>query len=278
MPQTVNGQDTSEEMPQEENPQQEKTQEAKASKERLSTAAAATARTRPGQRQQERMQRLARRRKRRRIASASIAAFLLLVAAVTAEILYTNYTAQQDTLHAHATSTSEARANATATTYANATATVVSKNCFLSSNGEAVPSIYASGSAPSAGPATAPLLKGNPTTLQDGLKYVDIKVGTGTAVTDGKSLVVNYTGWLATTCQKFDSSYDSHGGTPAAPVPLTLATGQLIQGWVEGIPGMKPGGIRRLYIPAKLGYGNQAQGPIPANTDLVFDVQLISFK
>lgn len=260
MPQTVNGQDTSEEkLPKDNRP-------------------ATTTRSRPGQRQQERMQRLARRRKRRRIWAASIAAFLLVVAGITGDIFYQNYNAQQETLHAHATSTAEAHAHATSTFIANATATVISKNCFVSPDGEAVPAIYASDTKPTAGPATAPALKGTPVTLKDGLKYVDIKVGSGTAVQDGKTITANYTGWLASTCQKFDSSYDAHSGTAAAPITIQLATGQLIPGWVEGIAGMKPGGIRRLYIPAKLGYGDQAAGSIPANSDLIFDVQLISFK
>ncbi|HVU66934.1 MAG TPA: FKBP-type peptidyl-prolyl cis-trans isomerase [Ktedonobacteraceae bacterium] len=263
MPQTVNGQDASEQKP---------------VKDDRPASPSASARTRPGQRQQERMQRLVRRRKRRRIWAASIAAFLVIALGITFEILYQNYNAQQATLHAHATATAEAHANATGTVIANATATVISQNCFLSSSGEAVPSVYASDKAPSAGPDTAPPLKGTATTMKDGLKYVDIKVGTGTAVTDGKTITANYTGWLASTCKKFDSSYDAHSGTAAAPISIQLATGSLIPGWVEGMVGMKPGGIRRLYIPAALGYGDQAAGSIPANSDLIFDVQLISFK
>lgn len=261
MPQTVNGQDTSEQKPEKDN--------------RLVSS---SARTRPGQRQQERIQRLVRRRRRRRIWTASIAAFLIIVAGITAEILYQNYNAQQATLHANATATANVHTNATGTALANATATVISKNCFLSPDGEAVPAVYASDKAPAAGPTTAPLLKGTAVTMKDGLKYVDIKQGTGTAVTDGKTITANYTGWLASTCQKFDSSYDAHSGSAAAPITIQLAAGSLIPGWVEGMAGMKPGGIRRLYIPSKLGYGNQAAGSIPANSDLIFDVQLISFK
>ncbi len=206
MPQTVNGQDTSEQKPEKEN----------------RSAALSAARTRPGQRQRERMQRLARRRKRQRIWSASIAALLIIVAGVALDLFYQNYSAQQETLHAHATGTADAHAHATSTVYANATATVISKDCFLSPNGEAVPAIYASSTAPTAGPANAPLLKGTPTTLKDGLKYVDIKVGTGTALQDGKTITANYTGWLASSCQKFDSSFDSHSGTAAAPISISL--------------------------------------------------------
>lgn len=263
MPQTVNEQDTSEQKP---------------AKDEHPASPSASTRTRPGQRQRERLQRLQRRRKRRRIWAASLAAFLVIALGITFDILYQNYNAQQETLHANATATADAHANATGTAIAHATATFVSQNCFLSANGETVPAIYASDKAPSAGPQTAPLLKGTATTLKDGLKYVDIKQGTGTALTDGKTITANYTGWLASTCQKFDSSYDAHSGSAAAPISIQLATGSLIAGWVEGLVGMKPGGIRRLYIPAKLGYGNQAAGSIPANSDLIFDVQLISFK
>ncbi|HEY0754570.1 MAG TPA: FKBP-type peptidyl-prolyl cis-trans isomerase [Ktedonobacteraceae bacterium] len=264
MPQTVNGRDTSDE----EKPQ----------KDNRPVATAVARGGRPGQRQQERIQRLARRRKRRRIISASMAAFLLIVLGVSAEIIYQNYTAQQATLHANATGTANAHAHVTATVYANATATVISKYCFLSPDGQAVPAIYASSTTPPAGPTTAPLLKGNPTTLKDGLKYVDIKVGSGTAVQDGKTVTANYTGWLASTCQKFDSSYDAHSTTAPAPISIQLSASSLIPGWVEGLVGMKPGGIRRLYIPSKLGYGTKSAGSIPPNSDLIFDVQLISFK
>lgn len=285
MPQTVNGQDTSEEKPEKENQSAEQNSEKedhaaaqKPEKENRPAAAASIARQRPGQRQQERIQRIARRRKRQRIWTASIAAFLLVVLGITLDVFYQNYNAQQEAIHTHATATADAHAHATATVFANATATVVSKNCFVSPDGAAVPEVYASGTTPTAGPTTAPLLKGTPVTLKDGLKYVDIKVGTGTALQDGKTISANYTGWLASTCQKFDSSYDAHSGTAAAPISIQLATGQLIPGWVEGLVGMKPDGIRRLYIPSALGYGNQAAGSIPANSDLIFDVQLISFK
>lgn len=283
MSQTVNGQDTSAEEPQSEKPQsekqlKEKPQTEKPQKDDRSASSVSAARPRPGQRQQERLQRLARRRRRRRIISASIAAFLLIVVGVAADVLYQNYNAQQETIHAHATGTAEAHVHATSTVIANATATVVSKNCFVSSNGETVPSIYTSSATPTTGPTTAPVIKGTPVTMKDGLKYIDIKVGTGEAVKTSQTVTANYTGWLASNCQKFDSSYDAHGTSAPAPISIQIASGSVIQGWVEGLAGMKDGGIRRLYIPSALGYGSQASGPIPANADLIFDVQLISFK
>ncbi len=237
---------------------------------------------RPGQRQQERIQRLARRRKRQRIVAGSIVAVLLIVGGSTFAIWYQSYSTQQTAIaNAHATTVANASAHATATVVsvsAHATATVVTQNCFITPNAPAVPSVYDSSANPSAGPTTAPAISGTPVTLKDGLKYVDIKTGTGNAAKKGSLVTVNYTGWLNSTCQKFDSSYDSHSGTPPATFPVTLGQGQVISGWDEGLVGMKAGGIRRLYLPSSLGYGAQAQGPIPANSILIFDVQIVSVK
>jgi FKBP-type peptidyl-prolyl cis-trans isomerase len=86
---------------------------------------------------------------------------------------------------------------------------------------------------------------------------------------------VQYTGWLASNGQKFDSSYD-HGGQPFA---LTLGQHQVIPGWEEGLIGMKPGGTRRILIPPALGYGAQGSPPaIPANSTLIFDVTMVSVQ
>lgn len=254
MPQTVNGQNTSENTTR--------------SEQRVS---------RPGQRQRERMQRLARRQKRRRIVGATIAAIVVIAAGITASVWFQNYNAQ-------VAATNSAHATATANSIARATATAITENCFISKSGSAIPSVYASAATPTTGPASAPEITGTPVTLKDGLKYVDMKVGTGAAVKSGQTVTVNYTGWLASTCKKFDSSFDSHTdqsgqAQPPQPFPFPLGQGQVIKGWDEGLVGMKAGGIRRLYIPSALGYGSQGGGSvIPPNADLIFDVQLISFK
>ena len=98
----------------------------------------------------------------------------------------------------------------------------------------------------------------------------DLVVGQGVEAKEGNVITVNYTGWLENGTQ-FDSSLSPDRD----PLVITLGTGQVIQGWDEGIPGMKVGGKRRLTIPPHLGYGNQAVGAIPANSTLIFEVDLL---
>lgn len=105
--------------------------------------------------------------------------------------------------------------------------------------------------------------------LPDGLKYTDITVGTGPAAQSGQPLVVNYTGWLQNGTM-FDSSIGKQ------PFSFTLGVGNVIKGWDEGLVGMKVGGKRRLIVPPALGYGATANGKIPANSTLTFDVDLLS--
>ncbi len=103
------------------------------------------------------------------------------------------------------------------------------------------------------------------------LKAEDTKVGTGAIVKAGDTVTVDYTGAVAATGVIFQSSKDT-----GQPVPVALKSGPngVIDGWAQGVPGMKVGGTRRLLIPAKLAYGaNPQQGSgIPPNADLVFDV------
>ena len=120
------------------------------------------------------------------------------------------------------------------------------------------------------------LLMDNITSLQ----VSDAKVGTGVAAATGKEVTVHYTGWLydpkATDKhgKKFDSSRD-HG----EPFSFKLGAGQVIRGWDQGVAGMKVGGTRTLIIPSDLGYGARgADGVIPPNATLVFDVELVGVK
>ena len=91
----------------------------------------------------------------------------------------------------------------------------------------------------------------------------------------GDQVSVHYTGWLDNHGEagtKFDSSVDR--GTP---FQFPLGAGRVIQGWDQGVAGMKIGEKRRLYIPSELGYGARgAGGAIPPNADLIFDVELLA--
>ena len=98
----------------------------------------------------------------------------------------------------------------------------------------------------------------------------DLVVGTGATAAVGDTVNVHYVGTL-TNGTKFDSSYD-RGQTYA----FQIGAGRVIAGWDQGVPGMKVGGKRRLTIPPSLGYGNQAVGSIPANSTLVFEIELVS--
>ncbi len=110
-----------------------------------------------------------------------------------------------------------------------------------------------------------------------GLKYIDVKVGTGPSPRTGQTCVMNYTGWLYNGGKKgakFDSSLD-HG----EPFEFKIGMHQVIAGWDEGVATMKVGGKRTLIIPPALGYGAQgAGGVIPPNATLMFDVDLLAIK
>lgn len=102
----------------------------------------------------------------------------------------------------------------------------------------------------------------------DSLQIIDLQEGTGEVVKAGDTVTAHYTGALAKDGVIFQSSHDM--GQPVA-FPLS----GVIKGWQDGVPGMKVGGKRRLLIPADQAYGSQAQQGIPANSDLVFDIELV---
>ena len=112
------------------------------------------------------------------------------------------------------------------------------------------------------------------------MQIVNLKPGTGTAIVNGQTAVVHYTGWLYEAAapdnkgKKFDSSLDS-----GKPFSFNLGGGQVIAGWDKGVLGMKAGGRRRLTIPASLGYGDAgAGGVIAPGATLVFDVELLAIR
>ena len=112
-----------------------------------------------------------------------------------------------------------------------------------------------------------------PVVTPSGLKYWDLKVGTGTEAVKGKTVSVHYTGWL-TDGKKFDSSLDA-----GRPLEFRIGAGNVIKGWEEGVAGMKVGGKRKLEIPPALAYGQQGYpGVIPPNSTLVFQIELLGVK
>jgi peptidylprolyl isomerase len=122
-------------------------------------------------------------------------------------------------------------------------------------------------------PASPPAITGTTVTTPSGLQYTIFQNGSGdTVAASGDSVTVNYSGWLQATGALFDSSLNS-GRTPFT---FALGAGHVIKGWDEGVAGMKIGEKRRLVIPPELGYGAKANGPIPANSALVFDVELLA--
>ena len=98
----------------------------------------------------------------------------------------------------------------------------------------------------------------------------DLVVGTGATAAAGDTVTVNYVGTL-TNGTVFDSSYSRN-----QPFAFRVGAGQVIAGWDQGVPGMKVGGKRRLTVPPSLAYGSTAYGPIPANSTLVFEIELLS--
>lgn len=133
----------------------------------------------------------------------------------------------------------------------------------------AATSSYAAGQDTSAAPVAAnPLVK------------IDNVVGTGKEAGAGSTVSVHYTGWLYKPMlvkqrgKKFDSSVDR-----GEPLVFPLGAGKVIKGWDEGVAGMKVGGKRTLIIPSEMAYGKRgAGGMIPADADLIFDVELLDVK
>lgn len=106
-----------------------------------------------------------------------------------------------------------------------------------------------------------------------GLRYKDLQVGQGAEAAKGRTVEIHYTGWLGDNT-KFDSSLD-----PSHPFTFRIGIDDVIQGWHQGIAGMRVGGRRRLVVPPELGYGKQGMGRIvPPNATLVFEVELVNVR
>ncbi len=102
------------------------------------------------------------------------------------------------------------------------------------------------------------------------LEIIDVEVGTGEEVKPGAKITAHYTGALVKNGIIFQSSHDFGDA-------ITFGLNQVISGWTNGVPGMKIGGTRRLVIPAAQAYGASSPSKnIPANSDLVFDIDLVA--
>ncbi len=124
--------------------------------------------------------------------------------------------------------------------------------------------------------ANAPLSK-NKVILQNGMKIEITKEGTGTPISKGEVAVMNYTGRLENGTV-FDSNIDAKF-KHVEPFSFTLGENRVIQGWEQGVLGMKVGESRTLTIPGELAYGPSGiPGVIPPNATLIFDVTLITIK
>lgn len=105
-----------------------------------------------------------------------------------------------------------------------------------------------------------------------GVAVEDLLAGEGQEAAAGDKVTVHYVGALPTG-KVFDSSLDRNQA-----FTFTLGAGEVIRGWDEGLKGMKVGGIRRMFIAPDYGYGAQAIGAIPANSTLIFEVQLVAVE
>ncbi len=120
---------------------------------------------------------------------------------------------------------------------------------------------------------TETLSEATPVPITDAkVQIEEIEVGTGEEVKSGDTVVMHYRGTLEDGTQ-FDSSYDR-----GEPFTTQIGTGAVIQGWDQGVPGMKVGGKRKLTIPPELGYGAADMGDIPPNSTLIFEVELLEIQ
>lgn len=132
-------------------------------------------------------------------------------------------------------------------------------------------------------PPSPPAVQGTSKTLGDGLQEIIVHPGCGAVVQAGQTVVVEYTGWVQSTGKLFDSSFQHQptdcNGTVAGTCGFGLSQGSVIQGWVEGVAGMKIGESRRLVIPPALAYGTQGSPPsVPGNATLIFDITVVGVQ
>lgn len=144
----------------------------------------------------------------------------------------------------------------TATTQPASTADITNQGCGI-------------GQAPNQPALTAPAVTKADSDVT-ALQKTDVEQGTGAEVKSGDCLIVKYYGALAASGEKFEENFTDTNG-----LKFKVGTGNVIQGWDQGLIGMKVGGTRQLTIPSELAYGESGSGTIPANSDLIFVVKLL---
>jgi peptidylprolyl isomerase len=129
---------------------------------------------------------------------------------------------------------------------------------------------------PAALPASIPPMQGRQQ-IALALRYLDGRLGNGSVVDPRQCVFVHYTGWL-TNGTKFDSSRDTMpNGTPRTPIGFPLGVRRVIAGWDLGFGGMRVGGLRRVFIPYPLAYGEAGRPPvIPERAELIFDLEVMA--
>ena len=115
------------------------------------------------------------------------------------------------------------------------------------------------------------------TTLPSGLQYKDLQVGNGMKAKAGLTAVMHFTGWVDENGQQGKEIYNSRD--EREPVSFVIGTDKVMQGWNEGVIGMRAGGKRLLRIPPELGYGDKAvEDVVPANAYLQFIIELLAVE
>jgi FKBP-type peptidyl-prolyl cis-trans isomerase len=137
----------------------------------------------------------------------------------------------------------------------------------------AIVSACGNGGGKSASPPALPrdVAESDYQTTPSGLKIYDFNDGDRLIAESGDRVTVNYTGWLRSDSTQFDSSIGRD------PFSFQIG-GRVIEGWNEGVQGMKVGGERQLVIPPELGYGASGQGPIPPNATLIFEIEMLEIE
>lgn len=105
--------------------------------------------------------------------------------------------------------------------------------------------------------------------MNNQLQITDILLGDGKECVKGALITVHYTGRLD------DGSVFDSSRQRGKPFQCVIGTGRVIKGWDQGLMGMQVGGKRELYVPAELAYGERAMGPIKANSNLSFEIELL---